>query len=499
MARREWIALVRGESLLWAPAPAVPVCRDDASPRRLPAERRLGGRSLLRFKHWPHKNAPRDVTARQAEVRRAPAWHPEDEAALRFPGGDGGQGFAGVQECLTGVVTLPVSVVPLQCEIGRYHLDEHGRVVEDGREAIAALVPLAQTEGGLAASVLRGAKATRAGGIRTYVLADGITRASCFQFADTGAAVRFSGWIEARLAAMQQWLTDPHNPLAGAVSASGVSLLSRHAVLRAVRTHVLGRSCHVLFRFTTGDACGPNMITRNVHALNHQFIQPRLVAETGIVVTRVLLEANMGGDKKPSYLYFQEGHGKTVIAEATLEHGTLRRHLHCSAADVVALQEIGLHGSHASGMQSAAFTPASAIAALFAATGQDLGMVGTSSMAHGSAELTDHGLHTTIRLPGLEVGTIGGGTMLPHARAWLRLLGCDGPGSVYRFAQVVAATTLCLEISAAAAMGSDGSANFYMAHLERGGLRLPRQAKGQDGTDAPRPPERVPGGVHLAR
>ena len=36
------------------------------------------------------------------------------------------------------------------------------------------------------------------------------------------------------------------------------------------------------------------------------------------------------------------------------------------------------------GMQSVAFTPASAIAAIFAATGQDLGMVGTSSMAHGT-------------------------------------------------------------------------------------------------------------------
>ena len=55
-------------------------------------------------------------------------------------------------------------------------------------------------------------------------------------------------------------------------------------------------------------------------------------------------------------------------------------------------------------MQSVAFTPASAIAAIFAATGQDLGMVGTSSMAHGTGRRVEGGIHCALRLPGLEVG-----------------------------------------------------------------------------------------------
>lgn len=431
---------------------------------------------MQRAKGWPHKNAPGDVAARQEWVRSTSAWRPEDEAALRFPDDlpGGWQAFAGVQECLTGYVAIPVSVVgPLVVELGRYHLDDRGHVVEDGRSAPEEiLVPLAQTEGGLAVSMKRGAMATAAsGGIRTYVLADGITRASCFRFEDTGQAVTFSHWIERHLTGMQAWLNNPDNPLVGRVSASGVPLLSRHAVLRDIRTHVLGRTCHVLYRFTTGDACGPNMITRNVYALNHEFVAPGFRDETGIGAAQIILEANMGGDKKPSYQYFQQGHGKTVVAEATLSHQVLARHLHCTAAEVVMLQDIGLHGSHASGMQSAAFTPASAIAALFAATGQDLGMIGTSSMAHGTAEVTEQGVHMAIRLPGLEVGTVGGGTVLPHSRAWLNLLGCDAPGTVYRFAQIVAAATLCLEISATASMAGDGSTNFYRAHLERGGVR----------------------------
>ena len=106
----------------------------------------------------------------------------------------------------------------------------------------------------------------------------------------------------------------------------------------------------------------------------------------------------------------------------------IRRVLHTTAADLEALSWAGTHGAVASGMQSVAFTPATAIAAVFAATGQDLGMVGTSSMAHGTARRVEGGLQASIRFPGLEVGTVGGGTTLPSARDWLASIGCAGPG-----------------------------------------------------------------------
>ena len=132
-----------------------------------------------------------------------------------------------------------------------------------------------------------------------------------------------------------------------------------------------------------------------------------------------------------------------------------------------------MHGSHASDMQSVAFTPASTVAALFAATGQDLGMVGTSSMAHDVLEpfADDSGIHLAIRFPGLEVGTVGGGTAMPHARAFLSLLRCAGPGSAYRLAQVIAATALCLELSAAASAATPGSENFALTHLASSGRK----------------------------
>jgi hydroxymethylglutaryl-CoA reductase (NADPH) len=92
-------------------------------------------------------------------------------------------------------------------------------------------------------------------------------------------------------------------------------------------------------------------------------------------------------------------------------------------------------------------------------------------MAHGTGRRVDGGLHASIRFPGLEVGTVGGGTTLPYARSWLALLGCAGTGKVHRFAQIVAAAALALEISASAAMATAGSEDFFRAHHERGGLR----------------------------
>ncbi len=365
--------------------------------------------------------------------------------------------YASAAETVTGVAVIPVSVAQLTVSLGEYELSEDGEVVERDRAVEDVTVPLAHTEGGLTASLQRGAKAVaESGGFRTYVVADRITRASCFVCKDAGDALTLARWIADQVPAMREFL-----------GAADIPELSRFAVLREVKTHVVGPMCHVLWRFTTGDAVGPNMMTRNAYALNMAFVLP----QAPVPIERTMLEANMGGDKKPSYEYFQSGHGKTVIAETTLTDEAIRRVLRTTAEDLEALAWVGTQGAVASGMQSVAFTPASAIAAIFAATGQDIGMVGTSSMAHGTGRRVEGGMHIAVRFPGLEVGTVGGGTTLPTPREWLELMGCAGPGKVYRFAQIVAAAALALEISASSAMATAGSENFFRAHFERGGLR----------------------------
>ena len=91
-----------------------------------------------------------------------------------------------------------------------------------------------------------------------------------------------------------------------------------------------------------------------------------------------------------------------MIAEVTLTETAIERVLRTTMPDLEELAWAGTHGAVASGMQSVAFTPASAVAAVFAATGQDLGMVGTSSMAHGVEQRVEGrmGLHASIRFPG---------------------------------------------------------------------------------------------------
>jgi hydroxymethylglutaryl-CoA reductase (NADPH) len=362
--------------------------------------------------------------------------------------------FAGAAESLVGVALIPVSAAPVQIELGSYVLTDDGAPYETGRTTETVHVPLAHTEGGLTASMTRGALA--AGTIRTYVLHDRITRASCFVCTNAGDAVALARWIDGELPAMRSWLESSNDPS-----------LSTRAKLRGVKTHVVGPMCHVLWQWTTGDAVGPNMMTRNSYALNMGYVMERAPRKP----ERAVLEANMGGDKKPSAEYFQSGHGKTVLAEAFLSDDQIRRVLRTTAADLEALSWTGTHGAVASGMQSVAFTPASAIAAIYTATGQDIGMVGTCSMAQGTGRRVEGGLQATIRFGGLEVGTVGGGTTLPSARDWLASIDCAGPGKVYRFAQIVAAAALCLEISASAAMATAGSENFFQAHHERGGLR----------------------------
>ncbi len=405
----------------------------------------------MRPRRLPRKNDPDSILTRQEAL----GLQGEITSIELTP-------FVHVQEMLTGAAVLPVSVVgPLEISLGSYELDEPwGKLVEVERASDRVYVPLAHTEGSLSASLYRGARAAaESHGFRTYVLRDRITRASCFIYNSTQDAVSLARFLEAHVAEMRRWL--------GERSQADPSL-SSFAKLREVETHVVGPMCHVLWAWTTGDACGPNMMTRNAYALNMGFVMERAPVKPH----RAILESNMGGDKKPSHRYFERGgHGKTVLAECTLSEEAVRRVLRTTVDDLLELSWAGTHGAVASGMQSVAFTPASAIAAIFAATGQDLGMVGTSSMAHGSARRVDGGIHCALRLPGLEVGTTGGGTTLPYARAWLELLECAGAGKVYRFAQIVAAATLALEISASAAMATAGSENFFQAHQQHSGSR----------------------------
>src|ERR671938_223095 len=143
---------------------------------------------------WPRKNDPESIRARQETL----GLNGEVTAIDLAP-------FANAQEMLTGAAVLPVSVVgPVSVELGEYELEEpFGRLAELSRAREDLYVPLAHTEGGLSASLYRGAHAAReSGGFRTYVLRDRITRASCFVCASTEEAVTLARFLDAHVAEM---------------------------------------------------------------------------------------------------------------------------------------------------------------------------------------------------------------------------------------------------------------------------------------------------------
>jgi hydroxymethylglutaryl-CoA reductase (NADPH) len=417
------------------------------------------------------------ISERQATLRdfirsEVPAVS-EDDAIFDF-GRTDPTVYARSCEALIGHVSIPVGIVgPLTLHYRDYTENESGELVESNEiRSLPFLIPMATHEGGLNASLNRGIKAAnQCGGVRTYVLKASMTRGTCYVFETTEQAHSFSKWVEINVGRMRQWLEDPENPFRN-VDMHGIPVLSRYARLKAVRPHVLSNTCHTVFEYSTGDACGQNMTTRNTYLLHSQFILQRFHADTGIAPAHFFLEANTGGDKKASHLYhIHGGHGRTVIASVIITEDVARASLKCTVDDVLKLREVGGEGATLAGMIGMAVNPVNVIAAVFAATGQDIACAGTSSMAIMTAAECPAGVQCTLRIAGLEVGTVGGGTGLPHQRRYLEIMNCHGEGSANRFAQIVTAAALCLELSTGAAMAAAGSSSFYMAHLERGGMK----------------------------
>ena len=120
---------------------------------------------------------------------------------------------------------------------------------------------------------------------------------------------------------------------------------------------------------------------------------------------------------------------------------------------------------------------ANSIAAFFAATGQDLAQVITSSSCFVQAEALPDGLHFMVSLPSLELAATGGGTMFATAREALELLDCgergsnpDDNSSVMRLAEICATAVTALDLNSACAQAAGyemAEAHVFLARGEK--------------------------------
>ncbi len=119
-------------------------------------------------------------------------------------------------------------------------------------------------------------------------------------------------------------------------------------------------------------------------------------------------------------------------------------------------------GGFMSGVNNNGAHSANGITAMFIATGQDAANVAESSAAFVYAELRDNGdYYYSVTIPSLIVATYGGGTGLATQRECLELLGCYGKGKVRKFAEIVAATVLCGELSLGSAIVAEEWVNAH--------------------------------------
>jgi NADP-dependent 3-hydroxy-3-methylglutaryl-CoA reductase len=313
--------------------------------------------------------------------------------------------------------------------------------------------PLATTEGALVASVTRGATAmSRSGGVRVRVLGQTMSRAPVFKFDDVHTAARFGRWAEDHAAEI----------------AYQASQVSRHAQLSQIWPIQFGRAVHLRMSYETADAAGQNMTTACTwHAC--KWIVEAISEVPGLQLGDFYVEGNASGDKKANYLSMIAGRGTKVTAECLVDRLTVEQVLKTTPQRLAASWRYTTQTSFQAGMIGNSVNIANLIAAIFTATGQDIGCVHESSIGVETVEEVEEGIYASILIPTLILGTVGGGTDLPNQRDYLDLMGCAGPDRGARLAEIVAGFALALDLSTGAAVSGG---QFADAH-ERLGRNRP--------------------------
>ncbi|GMM42206.1 hypothetical protein FOG51_02803 [Hanseniaspora uvarum] len=402
--------------------------------------------SLVVNKHLPLyalekqlKDTTRAVVVRRkalAKLASAPLLETE---SLPYRYYDYDRVFGACCENVIGFMPLPVGVIgPMIIDDVPYH------------------IPMATTEGCLVASAMRGCKAINAGGgVTTVLTKDGMTRGPCVRFGSLKRSGMCKIWIDSE---------EGQNKIKKAFNST-----SRFARLQNVQTALAGDLLFLRFRTTTGDAMGMNMISKGV-----EYALKQMVEEFGWNDMEVVsVSGNYCMDKKPGAINWIEGRGKSVVAEATIPKDVVSKVL---KSEVKALVELNISknliGSAMAGSVGGFNAHASnLVTAVFLALGQDPAQnVESSNCITLMKETLEGDLRISVSMPSIEVGTIGGGTILGPQGSMLDLLGVRGPhptepGTNSRqLAKIVASAVLAGELSLCSALAAGHLVQSHMVH-----------------------------------
>ncbi|KAK2178713.1 hypothetical protein NP493_532g01007 [Ridgeia piscesae] len=318
-------------------------------------------------------------------------------------------------------------------------------------------VPMATTEGCLIASTNRGCRAlSSSGGVHSCLTANGMTRAPVVRFQTAQRASEVKLWME--------------NPDNFALVQDEFNSTSRFARLQKVHIVQSARNLYIRFVVFTGDAMGMNMVSKGAEkALN-------FLVDTHFPDMEILsLSGNFCTDKKPCAINWLEGRGKSVVCDAIVPASIVTSTLKTTVTALVELNiaknlmgsamagSIGGFNAHA----------ANTVTAIYIATGQDPAQNVCSSNCLTVMEATgtnNEDLYVSCTMPSIEVGTIGGGTVLPPQAACLEMLGVRGahkecPGeNACKLARVVCATVVASELSLMSALAAGHLVRSHLKH-----------------------------------
>ncbi|MBI2315038.1 hydroxymethylglutaryl-CoA reductase [Candidatus Daviesbacteria bacterium] len=337
-------------------------------------------------------------------------------------------------ENLIGSTQLPLGVAgPLLIRPGGVKAHLRG---------VLRYIPLATTEGALVASVSRGCKAiAESGGAEVFVEEVGITRGPVFKVKNLKGGLETKKWI------------DDHFPDIAKITEQ----TSNHLTLKKIGCRLVGRNLFARFYYDCQEAMGMNMVT----IATQQAIE---LIEKQTKAKCISVAGNFDIDKNSAWLNFISGRGKRVWAEVILPKSAVKEVLKTTPQKLAEIvYRKCLLGSIMSGSLGFNAHFANIVAAIFAATGQDLAHTVEGSLGITTAEVLDNGnLHFSVYLPSLVAGTIGGGTSLPTQQEALKLMKVNG---VLEYAAVTSTAVLAGELSL---LASEAEGSLAKAHQQLG-------------------------------
>lgn len=311
-------------------------------------------------------------------------------------------------------------------------------------------IPMATFEIPLWHSTKRGALVSqKSGGIKVFTSDDFMTRAIILEAEDIEGALK-----------CKRWMLEKQEEIEAVVAKS-----SEFAKLKNIFVENVAKLLYVRFSLETGNAAGHNMVTKAA-----DYIADFIIAHCK-KIKYVSVSGNYCSDKKVSAVNGILGRGKRVSAEMIISKDVCESILKTTPAKMCELNtKKNFIGSILAGsIRSANAHYANVALAMYLATGQDVANIVEASQGITFTEMIDEKLYFSITMPNIIVGVVGNGKDSDFAAKNLELMRCrpDDSESSKRLAALIAAATLCSELSLMAAQTNPGELTRVHIALER--------------------------------